>query len=44
MPMLTFLRLKGAIIGGLICSNVDNLVISEDTSLDVDGKGHLHYH
>ena len=35
MPMLTFLRLKGAVIGGLICSNVELcLVLSQFVLID----------
>ena len=37
-----FLGIKGVVLGGLICSNVDHLAISEDTSLTVESKGHVH--
>ena len=44
MLILTFLGLKGVISGGLIHSNDDNLVISEDIALIVDNSGHVHYY
>ena len=40
--MLEFFR-DSVVSDGLICS-IDNLVISEDTALAIDGNGHFHNH
>ena len=42
MLIMKILGLKDVIPGGLICINDDNLEISKDTVLTVDGSVHVH--
>ena len=42
--ILTFLGIKDVLPGGLILINDDNLVISDNTVLTVDGSGHVYNH
>ena len=40
--MLIFLEFKGVVLDGLVCSSIDNLLISEDTALTADGVSRVH--
>ena len=43
-PIFTVLGFKGVVLGGLIFINVENLVIYEDTALNIYGNSHEHNH